>query len=119
LKQKYIKIGLSLLIALCFLLPTGAVMAGKPHLVNPDGEGYADERPEVGLHQKDLLDNDIAVAGRLDDANNPVVLQSPETTIGAFIVENPAGEQSLILSGDTIPIADYYKFIMNLVNPGP
>lgn len=118
--RRKLKIGLSLLIALAFIVPTGAVMAGQPELIPKDGRGEASEPPAyIAPDKLKEASENFVIAGMIDKAGNPVIQQNPMTTVDAFILKDPNGDRNVVLGGDTIPTADYYDFIVKLTNPGP
>ena len=108
------------MVALTFILQSGAVMAGQPHLVDPDGGGYADERtmptPEQ-LKEYESADSFLQIGGQIDEFMNPVTQQGPQITEGQLIFESPSGTQYVMLTGETDPVEDYYQPIMKLFNP--
>jgi len=112
-------IPITLIVIISFILPTTGVIAGEPRLIHPNGEGYDDDRPDIEFDQKELMDVNVSIAGLIDDANNSVIFQSPKTTINSFLLKNPKGDKTTVLSGKTLPTASYYTPMTILANPGP
>ena len=93
------KIGLSLLIALCFLLPTGAVFAEKP------GEGEADNTKEL-YDQTGLTP---MKPFRISDFGNEVTEQATNSNILNLLFENPAGEFIYMVDNEIDPVEEWYQ----------
>ena len=105
--MKIRKIGISLLIALCFILPSSAIIADPGNrdaatIVNPD-------------HEFGTKDGILEVTGTRDQANNPVVLQATDTNIVGFYLEVCNGDTLYeVTNGAIIPIEACYEPIFQL-----
>jgi hypothetical protein len=107
------KIGLSLLIAMAFIIPAGSIMAYEerelikitPGMESPEAEDFEKqhvERPDM--------------ANKLDGITD----QDGFAYIVDLAVENPAGDIFAVNSGDIIPVEDFYHFyaiIGNMIDP--
>jgi len=115
-KKNIMKIGLSMLIALAFILPSGAVLGTDPvHGIR--GAGGAG--PEAGDYTKEEIETygvskDMAI--KLPDGLAP---QASDVMITGAVAENPAGEQINLVNGISIPIEDCYQFYALVENMGP
>jgi len=113
-----VKIGLSLLIALAFIIPTGAVMAGEPRVIPPGGDKTAAENPPdlTPEAQKDMYgDTEIAIAGVIGENEVPVIPQATTTTIGSFILRNPADRWIYVFDGEAEPVEEWYQPMFKLI----
>jgi hypothetical protein len=109
------RIGLSLLIALAFIVPAGSIMAWEPRVISPNGEGYyaGDITPEL---EKDLeAERQFDVFGMIDEQGNPVINQAgPWSFITNFFLDG-----TVVPSGDLVAHQDTYQPSVQIVNPGP
>jgi hypothetical protein len=105
-----------MLIALAFILPSGAVLATDPvHGIR----GGAGASPEAGDYTKEYAETlgvskDMAI--KLPDGLAP---QLSDVMIVGAVAENPAGDQINMVDGITIPIEDCYQFYALVENMGP
>jgi hypothetical protein len=111
--MKIKKIGISLLIALCFILPTSAVMADPG---NNDADTFVNTHQEPT--EKERLP--FGIAGRIDEFNNPVILQDTTTEIMGFYLEECDGDELWQVTPDVIiPFEDCYEPKFKLVTLDP
>jgi len=117
MKRKNIRtIGLSLLIALAFILPTGAIMAVSP--AEYKGRPGSSGQPEAGEYNKQDMD---AMQVNMDMALKMPgdAPQDSEVGVTGAVVENPDEEQLTLVDGSIIPLEDFYKFFVEITNYGP
>jgi hypothetical protein len=96
------KIGISLLIALCFIIPSGTIMAG-------DQEGGQIEAVEKTVENNNNGYYLMDPVGRIDRVSEPVVEQDTNTYILSLMLENPAGEFIYVHDYETDPIEEFYQ----------
>lgn len=105
--NKVLKIGISLLIALCFLIPTSAVMADDPR--DADNTNIAETiSPTVPKKETRLL----TPGARIDAMNSPVIEQDPDSEItGVYLGECDSNNMFPLSTTGTsiIPLQDCYE----------
>jgi hypothetical protein len=112
MKNRKMKIGLSILIAMAFMLPAGSVLADKDPI---HGTVYEPDMPDAADYKDMELALDPAMAVKLDDVNS----QTGDVMITDVVAENPDGEQILMYDGITIPLEEFYQFYVGILNLGP
>jgi len=113
--KKILKIGISLLIALCFLLPTSAVIADG----SEDAEDIRDTISPL-VPEKQLPPS--RAIGRVDSMNTPVIEQDTNTDIvGVYFGECDSNAMMEIDSNgkSIIPLLDCYELWFELNHEGP
>jgi hypothetical protein len=112
MKNRKMKIGLSILIAMAFMLPASSVLADKDPI---HGNVYEPDMPDAADYKDMELALDPAMAVKLDDVNS----QTGDVMITDVVAENPDGEQILMYDGITIPLEEFYQFYVGILNLGP
>ena len=98
--KRILKIGLSLLIALCFLLPTGAVIADK------EGQNEAvDYKEDIDENPWNLM----KPYEKISSDTNPVIEQDTDSSISNLLFENPAGDFIFMVTGEIDPVEEWYQ----------
>ena len=114
-KRNIKKIGLSMLIALAFILPSGAVLGVDPIHGGP-GSGASPEAGEYSKEDMEIYGVNKDMAMKLPDGIAP---QASDVMITGCVAENPEGEQINLVDGSSIPIEDCYQFYSLVENYGP
>ena len=114
--NRKLKIGISLLVAMAFVLPAAAI--ATPTLPNEDnvlGQQWGSEADIKQYNTKEVEDVATPIATM---QNGELVPLTEGETDGQLFFENPAGDMFKVVADDIIPNEDYYQPWMKITTDG-
>lgn len=114
--NRKLKIGISLLVAMAFIMPAAAI--ATPTLPNEDnvvGQRWGSEADIKQYNEKEVEDIATPIATM---KNGELVPLTEGETDGQLFFENPAGDMFKLVANDIIPNEDYYQPWMKITTDG-